>query len=224
MIEILAKRALKKIKRDYENIAEEFDATRQVKWPEFDYYLKFIKDGNNLADLGCGNGRFYDYLRNLRNVNYSGVDSSRRLIVKARQKFQQAKFLIGDLLNLPVPDNSQDVAVAIASLHHLPSKDLRLQAVNEMWRILKPGGILMISVWNLYQPKYKKFVRRGILRNFFTLGLYDKKDLFIPWGKSGVKRYYYAFRSEELSELLKQKFSIKEEFHNNNLIYICKKY
>ncbi len=223
MIEILAKRALKKIKRDYENIAEEFDATRQVKWSEFDYYLKYIKGGDNLADLGCGNGRFYDYLRNLRKVNYSGVDSSKTLIKKARGKFSPVKFINGDLLDLPLEKESQDVALAIASLHHLPSKDLRLQAVNEMWRILKPGGILMISVWNLYQPRYNKFVRRGKLRHFFTLGLYDKGDIFIPWDKSGIKRYYYAFRPEELSDLLKQKFSIREQYQNNNLIYICEK-
>ena len=57
-----------------------------------------------------------------------------------------------------------------------------------MKRILKDKGILIISVWNLWQKKYWKELLLGFLRSIITLGTYDNNDTFIAWGKK-EKRY-----------------------------------
>ncbi|MDA1060589.1 MAG: class I SAM-dependent methyltransferase [bacterium] len=217
-----AKKLLKKIKKDYNTISEEFNQSRQSDWKEFKSFLKYIKDEDFIADLGCGNGRFYDFIKEHRKIKYIGIDNSKRLLEHARAK--KTKFIHGDLLNLPLDDHDVDVAIAIASLHHIPSKELRKKAIQEMCRILKKKGTLIISNWNLFQPKYKKYIWKARLRHILSLGKYEWRDTFIPWGKSGVKRYYYAFTKKELQKLLTHNgFKIISENIDRNFTFICKK-
>jgi len=222
MREKTAIRLLKKVVKDYSEIAEEFDQTRKNKWEEFDKFLKHIKDKNIVADIGCGNGRFYEFLKKHKTTKYIGIDNNKKLLEKAKKE-QDAKFIKGDILKIPLKKESVNVALEIASLHHIPSAKLRKKAVKEANRILKKNGIFIVSVWNLFQPKYKKYIRKAFIKSFLTLGKYDPRDTFIPWAKK-TERYYYAFKENELQELLeKYGFEILEKEKNNNIVFICRK-
>ncbi len=217
-----AKEILRKVVKDYDKIAEEFDNTRQHNWKEFETFLPYIKDNDKIADLGCGNGRFYKYISAHKKITYTGIEKSKNLL-KAAKKQNKAKFIEGDLLSLPLRENSQNVALAIASIHHIPSKKLRNQAIQEMSRILKPKGTLIITAWNLFQPKYKKYIWQSRLKSLLSLGKYDPRDTFIPWNNK-AKRYYYAFTQNELRELLtKNGFEIVKKSKGRNFTFICKK-
>ncbi|MBL4693823.1 class I SAM-dependent methyltransferase [Candidatus Gracilibacteria bacterium] len=211
-----AQKLLKKVVADYDNIADDFNQTRQHGWKEFESFLPHIKDGDHLADLGCGNGRLQEYLRKHRELNYTGIDNSKELLKHAKGNFME-----GDLLKIPLKDNSQDVAAAIASFHHIPSKELRKKAAKEIARIIKKDGKLLITVWNLFQPRYKKYIWRSRLKSLVSA--YDARDTFIPWGKSGVDRYYYAFKAAEIRKILEEHFEILEEKIGNNITLICRK-
>lgn len=220
----VAKKLLQKVKQDYNKISDSFDQTRQRDWSEFEIFKNYIKNGQKVADLGCGNGRFYGFINNYYKIKYTGIDNSKNLLKKAKKTFsKEAKFIEGNLLKLPLKDREIDTAVCIAALHHIPSKKLRQSAVKEMSRIMKPKGLLLLTVWNLFQPKYKKYIWKSRIRHILSLGKYDSRDTFIPWGKSGVKRYYYAFKPKELKKLLLPYFEIIKEQHGNNLVYICRK-
>ena len=239
-----ARELLEKVKDDYDNIANEFDQTRQHDWKEFNLFLKYINDDDKIADLGCGNGRFYEFLRKNRKIReplkntgsqqnsqkllrYTGIDNNKKLLNMAKSKLKSdknAKFLEGDLLKTGLEKSSIDMVAAIASFHHLPGKEIRKKSLLEINRILKNKGKLIISVWNLFQTKYKKFIWKARIRRILSLGKYDWRDTFIPWGKSGTKRYYYAFKANELEKLLKENgFKIIEKFSANNLVFICEK-
>ncbi|MDP2642647.1 MAG: class I SAM-dependent methyltransferase [Candidatus Peregrinibacteria bacterium] len=213
---------LKKVKKDYTEISEEFDKTRKTKWEEFDNFLKYIKDKNIVADVGCGNGRFYEFLKKHKTTKYIGIDNNKKLLEKAKKE-KNAKFIKGDLLKIPLKKESVNVVLEIASLHHIPSKKLREKAIKEVNRVLKKNGIFIVSVWNLFQPKYKKYIKKAFLRAILTLGKYDFRDTFIPWAKK-AERYYYAFKEKELKRLLEtNNFEIIEQGKNNNIVFICKK-
>lgn len=225
-----AQKILTKVKKDYEDISEDFNITRKSDWKEFHLFLDYIKDGSYLADLGCGNGRFYSFIHKHRKIKYVGVDNSPKLLKYAEEQLKntksltEPKFLLGDLLNVPLKAAEIDVTVSIASLHHIPSREFRQEAIKEMFRILKKNGILIISVWNLFQPKYKKYIWKSRLQHILSFGKYDCRDTLIPWGKSGVKRYYYAFTPNELRKLLEENgFEIISEHITNNFVFICKK-
>ncbi len=212
---------LEKVKKDYSHIADEFDVTRQKDWKEFDGFLKYIKKNDSIADLGCGNGRFLKFIAPKRKVKYLGIDNNKDLLKKATPK---ENFLHGDLLSLPLDNESVDVAISIAALHHIPSKKLRKKAVQEIHRIIKKDGILILTSWNLFQKKYKKYIWKAKVKFLLSLGKYDIRDTFIPWGKTGVDRYYYAFTYKELKTLLLNSgFEIIDSQKGNNFVFICRK-
>lgn len=219
-----SKKLLEKIQNDYNFIAEEFDQTRQNNWEEFELFLEYIKNGDNLADLGCGNGRLYAFIKQHRKINYTGIDISKNLIEKAKKAHPEVQFMLGDLLSLPLGNENFDTVTAIASLHHIPSNKLRKKALQEMHRILKKDGILILTNWNLFQPKYKKYIWKSRFRSILTLGKYNSRDTFIPWRKSGINRYYYAFTENELKGLLDATgFEIITARTKNNFLFICQK-
>jgi alkylated DNA repair protein alkB family protein 8 len=226
----IAEKLSRKVVEDFDNIAEEFDKTRKSNWKEFDSFLPYIKDNQILIDLGCGNGRFFHFIKKHRKIKYLGIDKSKKLIEKAcealknTQNNNETKFIEGDILKIPVDNNFADVVSAIASIHHIPSQELQGKAIHEIHRILKPDGIAIITVWNLYQPKYRKYIWYSWIKWLLSLGAYDINDVFIPWGNSGIKRYYHAFTKNKLERLIKKNgFEIIKYEITDNIIFICKK-
>lgn len=225
MNEKKAKKILEHVKYTYDNIADEFSESRHYIGREFGRFAPHLKGGGKIIDLGCGNGRFAAFidLKGLKN-SYLGIDNSTKLIEIARKKHPKHHFIEGNQLNIPVENSSTDVIVNIRAFHHLPSKKTRVQALSEMRRVLKKDGILIISVWNLWQTKYWKQILAAMGRTIFTLGSYDFNDTFIPWKKK-EKRYYHAFTKRELHQLvLKSNYTILDLFEvGKDFIIIAQK-
>lgn len=93
------------------------------------------------VDAACGTGRHTEYLAALGH-DVIGVDASPGMLAKARRRLPGADLRLGDLRELPVPDDHADVVVCALALTHLP--DLR-PAMAEFARVLRPGGHLLIS-------------------------------------------------------------------------------
>ena len=201
------------VKKAYNSIASEFDQTRKVQWLEFEDFLEYVKKGQKILDLGCGNGRFYELLRP-KNVDYLGVDNSSGLIEKARTNHPSAEFKLGDMVDLKLSDSKFDIIFSIASFHHVPSSKLRKQTVKEMHRILKKDGVLILTVWNLFQWKYLKCFIKSILSFVLHLGFkYSWNDLWVKWGNKPIKRYYHAFLPSELNRYFDVKQWKIEKFY-----------
>ena len=240
MKEKTKKEILISVKRTYNSIAEDFSKTRKTGWQEFEEFLNYINDNDSIIDLGCGNGRFYQFLKNKRKVKYIGIDNSKKLLEEAKKivkkettklkastsklKTSSSKFIEGDLLKVPAQNASAKVVACIAAFHHLPSKELREKSLKEMHRVLQKNGKLILTVWNLLeQPKYEKDVTKAKIKWLTTLGKYEKRGLSIPWGGEKIPRYYYAFKEKEIEKLLKPHFKIIEKKVGKNLTYICEK-
>lgn len=220
MREKKAKSVLEQVQETYNEIADEFSDSRATAWDEFQFFIPYLTKGQNIVDLGCGNGRLLDYLNKKTEgwdkpaFHYLGIDNSEKLLGKAHQIHPEAIFLPGDQLQIPIDDGKIDLIFNIAAFHHIPSKKLQMQALQEIHRILKKNGILCLTVWNLWQKKYWKSMLKALLRWIFTLGNYSIGDLFIPWGNKKIPRYYHAFLPGELEKLIKKSgFEIEELFY-----------
>ncbi len=101
--------------------------------------------GNKLLDLGCGDGTFTVEVAKKANAEPYGVDFSKNLVLKAREKGVNA---ICSDLNKPLPfkDNIFDIIIANQIIEHLMNTDL---FIREIYRVLKSGGIAIISTPNL---------------------------------------------------------------------------
>ncbi|MER6303501.1 class I SAM-dependent methyltransferase [Kitasatospora sp. NPDC001539] len=99
--------------------------------------------GGLIADLGCGPGHVTGWLTG-QGASVVGVDLSPRMVELARREQPKAEFRVGDLLALPAADGEFAAAVALYSVIHLEAEEL-LPAFVEMRRVLRPGGVLLVS-------------------------------------------------------------------------------
>lgn len=226
-----AKELLKKVKADYKEIASEFDQTRKFLWPEFKFFKKYIKSGEKILDIGCGNGRLSELFTNNK---YIGLDNNTEFIKIAQKNYPSSKFVLGDLLYLP-SGYQAGIIFSIAAFHHIPSIRLRKKSVQTLRNNLQENGILIITVWNLFQKRYIKYILNSLYKYITQFRKYDWNDTFIPWGKKEIKRYYHAFTPFELKSLFKSNgFEILEMFYtrkgkkvpfliSHNICLICRK-
>jgi len=199
------------VERNYNEIAEHFSETRKkFLWPELIKLTQGVKDGDRVLDVGCGNGRLLEALKNKR-VEYLGVDACSRLVDIAKKDKPDFKFMVGDALSLgKVPELGFDYVFSVAVLQHIPGKRLRLDAFRQMRNKIKPGGKIVISVWNMWSREWsKRYKFRYLVFKFFLLKLIGKNkmdfgDVFWDWkapsGEAVSKRYYHALTKRELKK------------------------
>ncbi len=205
------------VRKNYQEIAEEFHQTRQNQlWPEIKRIASQVPAGSRVLDVGCGNGRLGTALG--QNIKYFGVDISPKLIEIAQKNIKNpnCQFIVGDLLELDKIDQLQnqlfDFIFCLAVLHHIPGSDLRLKALSQMANKLKPQGKIIISVWNLWaRAEKRKLIFKFAWRKLRQQHSYGWGDIIFGWGKDKTsQRYYHAFCAWELRRLA-AKASLKIE-------------
>ena len=173
----------------------EYDRTRQRPWPEAVEFAASLPRHTLVADLGCGGGRHAKVLLKSGH-RVVGLDASRRLLSITRAKLP-AVVVLGDLCQLPFRDARFPAAICAASIHHLPSEAERLLAMQEIRRVLRPGGRALVTVWalTLERPSEGRETRPAGP---------DPRDVWVPWRAGGpeVLRFYHLFEDNELSDLI----------------------
>jgi ubiquinone/menaquinone biosynthesis C-methylase UbiE len=200
---------LKKTKQNYNLIAEDFSRTREyIPEERKKLLLQYIMPGERVLDWGCGNGRFYEALKE---IDYYGVDISEKMIEIAKAKYPKAKFQVVEPLSLPFPNNFFDKIFSFAVFHHIPSDRFRLQFLKEARRVLKPEGFLILTAWNLNplrmiligeEKRFFSFIKFSILKILGKSKL-DFKDFYIPW-RNLCQRYVHCFSKSEIKNLVKE--------------------
>eukprot|EP01015_Nassula_variabilis_P025619 TRINITY_DN501_c0_g1_i11.p1 TRINITY_DN501_c0_g1~~TRINITY_DN501_c0_g1_i11.p1 ORF type:complete len:338 (-),score=61.48 TRINITY_DN501_c0_g1_i11:11-1024(-) len=117
----------------YDKIAPHFSHTRYKPWPKVEGFINSLEKGTVLADLGCGNGKYFGI--NSENVYAIGSDRSIGLIELAKEKDSNNQVFAADSLRLPMRDECVDVILSIAVVHHFSTRALRIQALRELNRI-----------------------------------------------------------------------------------------
>src|SRR4030042_7142805 len=144
-------------KRQYEHEAEKLVLKR--------FFKKIPKKGS-LVDIGGGFGRLTPFYAPLFKKIIL-VDRSQKLLKKAKElekQFSNFKTKKGLVTNLPLKNNSFNIALMIRTIHHLPSLD---KAFKEARRILKPGGFFIIEFAN--KTHFKAILKTYLTFNFYSL-------------------------------------------------------
>ncbi|KAF9438656.1 tRNA methyltransferase, has a role in tRNA modification [Entomortierella beljakovae] len=133
----------------YQAIAPHFSATRYKPWPVVQEFLETMPSGYVGADVGCGNGKYIGVNPKLFMV---GSDRSSNLISICGERGHEA----------------MDFAISIAVIHHFISPERRVAAIEEILRVVRVGGKVLIFVWALEQSGNRDFDK-------------DVQDVFVPW-------------------------------------------
>ena len=185
------------VARTFDEIAPSFDETRADPWPEVVAFAGSLPSESTVIDLGCGNGRHAQVLLESRHRAVA-FDASRGLLDYARRRARKADIVLGDLCALPFGSASFDAAIAIASLHHLPTAADRFAALREIARILRRGGRALLMVWAVEQPRFQEAMALPKNRSGPGSG-----DVWVPWQARAkhVDRFYHLFADGELPRL-----------------------
>jgi tRNA (uracil-5-)-methyltransferase TRM9 len=159
--------------------------------PELEKLARRWEKGR-LLNVGSGHGA--DFLPFKGRFELYGVDFSAGMIKMARRYAQKFEFAVNlqmaDARRLPFAAETFDWAIAVATYHHLKGRQNQLAALEELRRVLKPGGEAFLTVWNHCQPRF----------------WWNKKEVAVPWkaGGQAVYRYYYLFTYRELEGLVRR--------------------
>lgn len=145
-----------------------------------------------ILDIGCGNCR---NLIPFAKVGFDcyGIDFSPPMIAIARENCKRkginVKLDVAKADALPFKNATFDYIINIAVIHHLETKEKRIQAMQEIKRVLKPRGKALIAVWNKLQWKF----------------IFKPRDTYISWKRKEMEymRYYHFFTYWELERLIK---------------------
>ena len=112
---------------------------------------RIVPNAENLLDIGCGAGNYsLMMLSKLSNLNCTLVDLSKPMLDKALERVSQktskkVEILQGDIREVPLKENHFDIILAGAVLHHLSDDSDWETTFSKLYKLLKPGGCLMIS-------------------------------------------------------------------------------
>lgn len=156
----------------YELHAADFSRSRFRIWPHIKQFLDSLEPNSRVLDIGCGNGKNMLY-RN--DIHVTGLEQSEELCKICRNR--NLDVIQGDARRLPFPDSTFDAIMMIAVIHHIDPAE-HVATLNEIKRVLKPGGTCLITNWAVEQPEDS--------RRTFTPGLNMviwkyKEDIPLPY-------------------------------------------
>lgn len=221
----------------WETIAEGFNATRQKPWERVVALINSFSSNSVCADFGCGNGRHILPLAQKCKL-VVGYDFSWNLLTIAQEKTrkQQANnvyFMQGTLTALPFKNNSLDHFICIAALHNIEGREHRIHALKEMYRVLRPNGVGLITVWSRWQDRFLKTMMK---HRFTPQKEKEFGDIIVPWRLQNktLPRFYHLYGRREFKqdlhaadfylESLEKKHLTSSKLADNFFALVHKKY
>lgn len=107
-----------------------------------------ITPETNIVEIGIGVGYWTDFFNSLGAVKYTGNDIADISVNNLQKKYPQYKFILGDISEVMLPENTFDLGVMIDVTQHITDDERFNKAMDNLWRSLKSGAKLIITMWD----------------------------------------------------------------------------
>lgn len=108
-------------------------------------FEKYVTKEGHILDVGCGYGRTLDELYQTGYKNLTGIDFSESMIRRGREQFPYLDLRIKQSSWIDLPDESMDAVILFAVLTCIRDNEEQQALIQEIRRVLKPGGILYVN-------------------------------------------------------------------------------
>lgn len=198
------------VRDTYDRIAHHFAKTRPHPWTEVEAFLEGRSGGVGL-DVGVGNGRHAALLAD-RCRRTVGLDVSAAVLETACERSDRDGFrfepVLGEATTLPIRSNRVDLAVYLATIHHLPTRETRIASLDELERVLADGGVGIVSAWCTAHDRFE--LERGFDATI---------DWTLPDGET-VPRFYHVYDEAEFrDDLLASRLAVESVFVSAGNVY-----
>jgi len=198
----------------------------------YHYYLTWddlVKGTESFLDYGCGEGEFISKIKNkVKSVYGFDVDPKKINFVKEKYPFVKLK-KIKIKAKLPYKNNFFD---AVSMFHVLEHVDSEKKAIEEIYRVLKPGGTLYLAspynglfTWadtaNLryrFPKLHKWFLELIHSKEEYERRFVNKDGIGLYGDCTASRTWHHHYTEEEVKKLLSKKFKI-EKFHKFSLFH-----
>ncbi len=187
-----------------------------LKKVETDLLNKWLpKEPVRILDLGCGAGRTTINLQRLGH-QVIGIDIAPVMIELANKKYPDIDFRVMDACQLDFPDNSFDLVLfSYNSLDYIYPLERRWQALSEVRRVLKSGGLYIMSSHSTVVWPSEKFRIFWWVTNIFSGRIFSAYKIDVKGFKYNIKFVYFARQPwRQVRDLKKRGFDLME-------IYAC---
>ena len=189
------------IKGSEQGTREFFEEAERIRYkyhfyiPELFAWIESEKPNAKLLEIGCGMGTDLLQLAR-RNLQVTGIDLTEDGIALAKKRFEiyelPAELKVDDAENLSFEDNSFDVVYSFGVLHHTPDTQ---KSIDEVLRVLKPGGLAVIMLY--HRNSYNYLIHR-LLDAPFDGNKKDRCPIERSYSKNEVKQMFEKFERTNL--------------------------
>jgi len=156
-------------KRFFKTVAPQWDRLKKEVLGEVDLNAVIkekISFHGTISDLGCGTGELIDVLSEETSHKLIGIDYSPEMLEQARLRLSgtgNAELRLGELEHLPMKNQEIDTAILNMVLHHISQPEL---PIAEVYRVLKPGGLFVLSDFEKHDREEIKEIIGGAWLGF----------------------------------------------------------
>ncbi|MGI6380480.1 MAG: class I SAM-dependent methyltransferase [Anaerolineae bacterium] len=119
--------------------------------------LAELRSGETALDVGCGTGHFTQMLAEA-GAQAAGCDASEAMLHQAARTRQELRWQLADARELPYADATWDLVLSVTMLEFVEEP---ARALDEMWRVLAPGGRLVVAVLQVDTPWHALYTRQA---------------------------------------------------------------
>ncbi len=151
--------------RNFDDVAERYDESLPPHVVEHylrkraAYVRKHCPPPARLLDVGCGTGALAERLAE-QGYAVAGIDPSEGMLEVLRRRCPGVEALHGSATSMPFADEEFDLALTVATLHHIAKPADVRTALIEMVRVVKPGGLILVWDHNPRNPYWPYIMRR----------------------------------------------------------------
>ncbi|PED67952.1 class I SAM-dependent methyltransferase [Priestia megaterium] len=184
-------------------------------------FLTHVNREAVILDYGCGYGRTLSELRGYGYKNLHGVDFSEEMIKRAKSNDSEIDFQVIQSGKLPFSNHSLDAVLLFAVLTCVHKDEEQNAILNEIKRVLKPGGIIYINDFSLNHGKRNKDRYEKGFAKYHTYGVFELADGAILRHHSEERIKEWTNQFEEV-EYRKVEYATMNGNRSNGLVYVGK--
>ena len=179
----------KYVRSNYDTIAVKQSAIKFDVWEKVKQYILSLPSDSLVAEIGFGTGKNM-IIR--KDIKFKGCDNSEEIV--KRGILNNLDVVSGDVCAIPFTDNQFDHTMCVAVIHHLSTNSRRRKALEELVRITKPGGSILIEVFS------NQYINKGEHKDKVVYECDDDQNAYLKLGNN--KLYYYGFKKGELEDII----------------------
>lgn len=179
------------IKKYYDIESKTYESVRENNYHklineiEVSIIKRYLTEGMNVLEAGCGTGLILDSIRDFP-AKFTGVDLSGKMLDNANKKGHSV--VQGSLQELPFKSNTFDIVYSVKVLPHV--KEIN-DAVNELVRVVKPGGKIMLEFYNAISIRGLRWLLKKYLFSKKRSGNLRETDIYTRYDNiSQIKSYF----------------------------------